>query len=273
MGDLIGKTLGQYQIVEEIGRGGMAIVYRAYQTSLQRYVAIKVLPPQFTFDTTFVQRFLQEARAAARLEHPHIVTIHDVGQQGDLYYIVMQELKGEPLNRLIQREGPLPLERVVRIVAQVASALDYAHAQGFVHRDIKPSNIIVGPDDHATLTDFGIAKAAEGTTLTKTGMLIGTPAYMSPEQVRGRRVDHRADIYALGVVCYEMLTGQVPFGGETPAVLHAHVYEPLPPLRSRRPDLPPALEKVLEKALAKEPEARYDSARPWPRRRRARGLP
>ena len=260
MPSLVGKTLGQYHVLEEIGRGGMAIVYRAYQPSLQRYVAIKVLPPQFTFDTTFVQRFLQEARAAARLKHPNIVTIHDVGEQDGVHYIVMEYLEGLPLNELLRREGALPLERVTRIVAQIASALDYAHAQGFVHRDIKPSNIIVGRNDHATLTDFGTVKAAAGTTLTKTGMLIGTPAYMSPEQVRGRRVDHRADIYALGVVCYEMLTGQVPFGGETPAVLHAHVYEPLPPLRSLNRQLPAAVEKAVNRALVKEPERRYQSA-------------
>jgi serine/threonine-protein kinase len=156
---MISTILGQYHILEEIGRGGMAVVYRAYQPSLHRFVAIKVLPQQFTFDTTFVQRFQQEARAAAKLEHTNIVTIHDVGEQDGTHYIVMQELHGEPLDKLIQREGQMSLERVSNIVAQIGSALDYAHQRGFVHRDINPSTIIEGPDDLAKLTDYGIAKA------------------------------------------------------------------------------------------------------------------
>lgn len=213
---LIGRTLGNYQILEEIGRGGMAIVYKAVQPSLQRHVAIKVLPPQFTFDTIFVQRFQREAVAAGRLKHPNIVTIYDVGEQGGIYYIVMEYLEGVILAELIRQQGPLPLQRVAHIAQQVASALDYAHGQGFIHRDIKPGNVIVGPGDHATLTDFGIVKAAEGTTLTRTGMMIGTPQYMSPEQIQGREIDYRADIYSLGIVCYEMLTGRVPFGGRDP---------------------------------------------------------
>ena len=185
--NLVGTALGNYQILEEIGRGGMAIVYRAYQPSLNRNVAIKVLPPHFTFDRQFVQRFLREAQAAASLRHSNIVVVHDVGEQDGLYYIVMEYLEGRTLEQLIEREGPLPPARVARMAEGIASALDYAHRRGFVHRDVKPANIFVGEDDHPTLTDFGIAKAASGTQLTRSGMLIGTPQYMSPEQAEGGR--------------------------------------------------------------------------------------
>ncbi len=260
MAELIGKTLGQYQIVEEVDRGGMAVVYRAYQPSLHRYVAIKVLPPQLTLDTTFVQRFLREARAAAQLEHPNIVTIYDVGEQEGIYYIVMPELKGESLRRLIRREGKLPLARVVHIVSQIASALDYAHAHGFVHRDIKPGNIIVDGDDHATLTDFGIVKAAEGAQLTRSMMMIGTPEYMSPEQAKGERVGPATDVYSLGITTYEMLAGRVPFKADSaPALLHKQVYERPRPVGVYATDLPSGVAGVLSKALAKDPVQRFES--------------
>lgn len=260
MSSLIGTTLGQYQVLEEIGRGGMGAVYKGYDTALDRYVAIKVLAPHLVWEKGFVERFLREARAAAKLDHPHIVTIHTVGQQGDFYYFVMKFLEGQTLAEIIHQQGALPLSRVTGIVEQVATALDYAHAQGLVHRDIKPANIIVSPGDQATLTDFGIAKAAEGTALTGTGTLVGTPQYMAPEQVRGQAVSPQTDIYALGIVCYEMLTGRAPFGGDTPAMLYAHVHESPPPLRSLNPHLPAALESVIGKALAKEPKERYGSA-------------
>jgi serine/threonine-protein kinase len=261
MKDLIGKSLAQYQIIEEIGRGGMAVVYRAYQPSLNRHVAIKVLPPQLTFDTTFVQRFQQEARAAARLQHPNIVTVHDVGEEAGIRYIVMQLLEGQPLNELIRQEGQMGLERVAGIVAQVGSALDYAHEQGFVHRDVKPSNIIVGSDGQATLTDFGIAKAAEGTKLTRTGTVMGTPEYMSPEQAKGEAVSRATDVYSLGIVVYEMLAGRVPFKAEsTVAVLHKQAYERPQPVRTHAPRLPRGVDGVLAKALAKQPARRFGSA-------------
>ena len=171
--DLVGKTIGNYQIGEELGRGGMAVVYRAYQPSLNRYVAIKVLPPQLAFDREFVQRFQREARAAAGLRHPNIVVIHDVGHQEGVYFIVMEFLEGLTLRELIEQAGRLPPRRVARIVEQVARALDDAHQQGFVHRDVKPPNIFVGKGDHVTLTDFGIAKAASETRhLTRTGTLM-----------------------------------------------------------------------------------------------------
>ncbi len=261
MTDLTGKTLGQYQILRELGRGGMATVYEAFQPSLGRTVAIKVLPPEFTHDTSFIQRFLHEARASARLEHPNIVAIHDVLQQGGYYFIVMQKLEGESLHHLILKAGRLSPERTSYILTQVAAALDYAHAHNIVHRDIKPANIIVGPGDHATLTDFGIAKAAEGTKMTQTGMMMGTPEYMSPEQAKGEPAGPASDIYALGLVTYQMLTGRVPFqANSTPALLYKHVHEKTPPLRQFAPDLPASIEGVVAKALAKEPAQRFRTA-------------
>jgi serine/threonine protein kinase len=257
--NLVGMTLGNYQIVEELGRGGMAVVYRAYQPSLNRYVAIKVLPPQLAFDRQFVERFLREARAAAGLSHPNIVVVHDVGEQDGLYYIVMEYLAGRTLKEVIEQVGRLPLGRVAHILEQVAGALDYAHQRGFIHRDVKPANIFVGENDRVTLTDFGIAKAAsEAEQLTRTGMLVGTPEYMSPEQAEGGTVDHRTDLYALGIVLYQMLTGQVPFKGNTPhSTLYAVVNQPPPPPRQINPALPPAVEAVVLKAVAKRPDQRF----------------
>jgi predicted Ser/Thr protein kinase len=259
MQDLTGKMLGNYQILEELGRGGMAVVYRAYQASLNRYVAVKVLPPQLSFDQEFVERFLREARAAAGLRHPNIVVIHDVGQEGGVYYIVMEYLEGRTLKEVIEQEGALPAGRVKRIVEQIAAALDYAHQRGFVHRDVKPANIFVGEGDRVTLTDFGIAKAGTETQhLTRTGILMGTPEYMSPEQAAGGVVDHRADLYALGVVLYQMLVGRVPYRGTTPhATLHAVIYEAPPMPRQLNPGLGAGLEAVVLKAIAKRPEDRY----------------
>jgi len=259
--DLVGRRLGNYDIVEEIGRGGMAVVYRAYQRSLNRHVAIKVLAPQLSFDQQFVERFQREARAAAKLQHPNIVVIHDVAHQQGIYFLVMELLEGRTLKQLIEQKGSLSPERAARIVEQVASALDYAHQQGFVHRDIKPANIFIGKDDRTTLADFGIAKAASETQhLTRTGMLIGTPEYMSPEQAEGGEVDYRTDLYALGVVLYQMLAGRVPFQSTTPhATLHAVIYEPPPPLRQLRPGLSSAVESAVMKSIAKQPAQRYQS--------------
>ena len=261
MDDMIGKQLGNYQIVGELGRGGMAVVYRAFQPSLNRYVAIKVLPPHLGLDREFVERFQREALASAKLRHPNIVVIHDVGHQQGIYFIVMELLEGRTLKQIIEQEGALSIERAHRIAEQVAAALDYAHQQGLVHRDVKPANIFIGKNDHTTLTDFGIAKAAsEAQQLTRTGMLMGTPEYMSPEQAEGEGIDYRTDLYALGVVLYQMLVGQVPFRGTTPhAILHAVIYEAPVPLRQVRPDLPPAIETVVLQAIAKRPERRYQS--------------
>jgi serine/threonine protein kinase len=259
--DFVGKSIGNYQIREELGRGGMAVVYRAYQPSLNREVAIKVLPPQLGLDRQFVERFQREARSAASLRHPNIVVIHDVGHESGVYYIVMEMLEGRTLRTLIEEEGRVVPRRATRIAEQVAEALDYAHQRGFVHRDVKPSNIFIGDNDHVTLTDFGIAKAASETQqLTRTGMLMGTPEYMSPEQAEGGTIDHRTDLYALGVVVYQMLVGRVPFTGTTPhATLHAVIYETPPPPRRINPDLSADLEAVVLKSVSKQAEARYQS--------------
>ena len=258
--NLIGQTLGKYHILEEIGRGGMGVVYKAHDSVLDRLVAIKVLAPHLTWDQEFVRRFLREAQSAARLKHPNIVTIYDVGQAQGYHFIAMDYLGGRSLAEIIRRQGPLPPERVAHLLTQIAQALDYAHARNLVHRDVKPGNVIVSPNDHATLTDFGVAKALTGTRLTQSGVMVGTPAYMSPEQVKQQPVGLAADVYSLGVVAYEMLGGRPPFEGDTPHVLYAHVYEEPRPLPQMNPKVSPAVGAVVQKALAKEPSKRYRSA-------------
>jgi serine/threonine-protein kinase len=258
---LIGQRLSKYEIQAEIGRGGMGIVYRGYDTMLQRPVAVKVLPPTFSFDQEFVARFQREAVLAANLHHPHIVTIHDVGEQAGNHYIVMELLEGETLDHWLHRYGAMTPPQAGQLLQQLASALDYAHGRGIVHRDIKPSNIMLSPDGQVKLMDFGLVRAGEGSQLTRSGVVLGTPEYMAPEQALGESVDGCADVYALGVVLYRMLTGHVPFSRSTPyAVTYAHIHEPPPPLRTLRPDLPPAVEAVVLKALAKQPAERYGRA-------------
>jgi serine/threonine protein kinase/ligand-binding sensor domain-containing protein len=262
MQEQIGRRLGAYQIVEQIGRGGMATVFKAYQPSMDRYVAIKILPSHYTEDESFVARFTQEARTLARLEHPHILPVHDYGEQEGTTYLVMRYVRAGTLKDLIDREGPMEVQEAARILGQVGSALDCAHSQGVVHRDIKPSNILIDQDGNTFLTDFGIAKlVAETAQLTASGAIIGTPAYMSPEQGMGQPVDYRCDIYSLGVVLYELVTGQVPFAAETPlAVLLKHINDPLPLPRQIKQDLPEGVERVILKAMAKAPDDRFQSA-------------
>jgi len=260
MWDLTGKTLGPYQIVSVIGQGGMGTVYKALQPSLNRYVAIKVLPEYLAQDEDFVQRFRHEATIAASLQHPNILNVYDVGQEDHLHYIVMQLLEGCTLAQLLEREKVLPLARTARIISQMASALDCAHQHHLVHRDVKPSNIFVGPGDHATLMDFGIVKALSGTRLTRTGVTVGTPEYMSPEQVEGQALDHRSDLYSLGVVLYQMVAGRVPFVADTPnSVLYAHVHKPPAPPSQLNPSIVQPVETVVLRALAKDPQARYQT--------------
>ena len=260
--DLIGQTLGKYEIIEEIGRGGMATVYRGYQASLNRHVAVKVLAGQLAKDETFRQRFVREAKAIAQLSHPNVVPIYDFGEEPSLeaIYIVTEFVEGGSLkDRLGQ---PLDVSTAVRIAADIANALDYAHSQGVIHRDVKPGNILLAKDGRALLSDFGIARMVQETRFTQTGLSVGTPTYMSPEQAKGQEVSSQSDIYSLGIVLYEMLTGRVPFEADTPvAVLHQQVYEP--PLRPRQLSsrIPKKVERAILKALAKDNQKRFCSAR------------
>jgi hypothetical protein len=267
MDGLIGKTLGPYKVLEKIGEGGMAVVYKGYQESLGRHVAIKVLRGELAHDPEFIARFRREALSVAKLSHPNILHVYDAGVVHSVYYIVMDYVEGGSLKDLIA-EGPLDVERAVSITAQLAEALEYAHRLGLVHRDIKPSNILLAPDPvteghvRPLLTDFGIARVLyEGTRLTRTGASIGTPEYMAPEQAEGEPSDGRTDIYALGIVLYEMLTSRVPFSAPTPAAtLYKQVHTPPPPLRQVDAGIPTWLEAVVDKALAKQPEHRFQRA-------------
>lgn len=258
--DLIGQTIGQYIITEQIGQGGMATVYKALQPAVERYVAIKVLPPHLSLNQTFIKRFQQEAKAIAQLEHPHILPVYDYKSEKEgIIYIVMRYLdSGTLVNRLKKPTDPA---KIVRLLMQVAKALDHTHQQGITHRDIKPSNILIDTHGGALLTDFGIAKImAKSQDLTE-GRIIGTATYMSPEQAQGQPVDGRSDIYSLGVILYQVMVGQPPFAAETSAaLLYKHVYEPLPRPRTIKPEISQAMEQVIIKVLAKNPADRYQTA-------------
>jgi serine/threonine protein kinase len=253
---------GRYTIERELGRGGMATVYLAQDLRHRRPVAVKILRPEVAA-TLGSQRFLREIEIAARLTHPHILPLHDSGEAGELLYYVMPFIGGESLRDRIHREGRLPVESAIRIAREVADALSYAHAQGVVHRDIKPGNILLEAG-HAVVSDFGIARAvtaAAGDEITTSGFAIGTPMYMSPEQVAGSRVDGRSDVYSLGCVLFEMLAGEPPFGGPSAQAVGAkHIKEPPPPLSQIRPDVPFSVSVALETALAKRPEDRFADA-------------
>jgi serine/threonine protein kinase/Tol biopolymer transport system component len=258
--NLAGQTLGAYRIIEQIGRGGMATVYKAYEPALDRYVAIKILPQYFAHDPDFATRFEREAKAVAKLNHPNILPIYSSGQEAGLTYIAMRFVEAGTLKEMLGQ--PLPLKTTADILGQIGRALDYAHQQGVVHRDVKPANVLMAEGKWALLTDFGLARMVESSVqLTKTGVGVGTPAYMSPEQGQGIKVDARTDIYSLGVVLYEMVTGKVPYEAETPmAVVLKHITAPLPLPREVNPDLPEAVERVILKAMAKAPEDRYQTA-------------
>lgn len=256
-----GKKLGaRYEILGSLGRGGMASVYRACQLDLDRDVAIKVMAEQFASDPTFTKRFQREANAIARLKHPNILTIYEQGEDNGLLYIVMELIEGDTLKDQLNIK-PITPERSAEILTQIANALDFANSKGIIHRDVKPSNVLMDQTGRAVLSDFGIAKMAEANTqLTSTGMGVGTPDYMSPEQAMGEPLDVRSDEYSLGVMVYEMLTGRVPFTGDTPiAIVMGHISKPLPSVRKDNTQIPLAVEQVLIKALAKKPEERYDS--------------
>jgi serine/threonine protein kinase len=256
---LIGQTLGQYRIIEQIGEGGMAAVFKAYQPGLNREVALKVLPPYFAKKEDFVERFTREAQAIGNLHHPNILPVYDTGQDKGYSYLAMRFI---PQARTLSDEmkSPLKTERIVELITQIAGALDQAHKAGIIHRDVKPSNVLLD-GSWALLSDFGLAKMVEGASeLTGTGVGMGTPAYMSPEQGMGKKVDHRTDIYALGIILYEMLTGIVPHRAETPiGTVMRRINEPLPLPRSINPNLPEAVERVLLKALATDPTQRFES--------------
>jgi eukaryotic-like serine/threonine-protein kinase len=258
--ELIGTTLGNCRIRSILGSGGMAVVYRGYQPNLDREIAIKVLPPTYKKDPAFLERFKLEARAMAQLTHPNIVTIHDFGEENDRLYIVMAYIAGGTLRDRLG--GPMNPQMVVQYIRDVASALAYAHERQIVHRDVKPANVLLDGEGRGILSDFGIAKVrAARDGVTRVGAGVGTPEYMSPEQCRGTAVDGRADIYALGVLAYEMLTGRTPFIADDYAALaHAHIYETPPPPSSINPRISPAVQAVVLKALAKEPAHRFQHA-------------
>ncbi|MCS6939550.1 MAG: protein kinase [Roseiflexus sp.] len=254
---LIGQHLGRYLVQEEIGRGGMARVYRAFDTSLKRTVALKVMAPHLALDPEFERRFEREAVTVANLRHPNIVTVYDIGEANGLRYIAMEYVRGRTLHAIIRERGALGLAMAISIIAPIADALDHAHAQGAVHRDVKPHNILIDIEGRVLLTDFGIAQAPDGERLTRTGIFMGTPEYISPEQASAQRVDGRSDLYSLAIVTYEIITGVVPFSGATPQLIMAHVQSPPPPPSSLAPREPPELDLVLARALAKRPEQRF----------------
>jgi len=255
-----GQMLGAYRIIGQIGQGGMATVYKAYQPSMDRNVAIKVLPSQLAESKEFATRFQQEARIIARLEHAHILPVFDYGESEGIAYFVMRYLEAGTLKDKMVAGRPLPLNEIDRIFTQLADALSYAHSHGVVHRDLKPANALVDSRGNLFLTDFGIAKILESASprLTQTDAIMGTPAYISPEQAQAQPVDQRSDIYSLGIILYEMVTGRVPFVADTPlAVILKHLSDPLPLPSSIKTDIPEAIEKVILKALAKNPEDRF----------------
>ena len=257
MGELIAE---RYELEELVGTGGMSSVYRAHDRLLERDVALKVLHPQFTADTDYVERFRREARSVARLSHPNIVTVIDRGEQDGRQFIVFEYVRGENLKTLLQRVGPLPEEEAVRLALQIARALGFAHDNGLVHRDVKPQNVLLNGDGQAKVTDFGIARSLDVGGLTQTGTVMGTSDYIAPEQARGSQVDAQSDIYSLGTVLYELLTGEVPFPGDNfVAVAMRHINEPPPSVRERRPDVSPRLDAVIRRAMAKEPRDRFGS--------------
>ncbi len=262
-----GAQIAGYRLEEEIGRGGMAVVYRAHDVRLDRRVALKILTPGLAGNRAFRQRFIRESRAAAAVDHPNIIPIFEAGESSGVLFIAMRYVQGRDLRTLLDREGTLPAAHVAYIIAQMASALDAAHARGLVHRDVKPANMLLdeaaGSDqrDHVYLSDFGLSKQSlAAADLTSAGQFLGTLDYVAPEQIEGRPVDGRADLYALACAAFEMLCGTPPFSRDQRlAVLWAQLSEPPPALTARRPDLPPAIDQVMASALAKSPSDRYAS--------------
>ncbi|MCT8139779.1 Stk1 family PASTA domain-containing Ser/Thr kinase [Anaerobacillus sp. CMMVII] len=260
---MIGKRIsGRYQILETIGGGGMANVYKAHDAILNRHVAVKVLRPQFSDDDEFIRRFRREAQAATSLSHPNVVSIYDVGEEADIYYIVMEYVAGLTLKQLIQQRGSLPIQETVNIIMQISSAIAHAHENHIVHRDIKPHNILISENGEAKVTDFGIARAMTSATITHTNSVMGSVHYLSPEQARGGLVNEKSDIYSLGIVLYEMVTGKVPFSGDTAvSIAIKHLQTEVPSPRKFNPTLPQSIENIILKATAKDPFYRYANVR------------
>jgi serine/threonine protein kinase len=257
----VGENVGPYRIIEQLGQGGMATVFKAYHASLDRYVAIKALHPAFNQDVTFEARFQREARVVAKLEHPNIVPVYDYAEYEKRPYLVMKFIEGDTLKAKLDK-GPLSSEEISKIVDAVGSALSYAHRQGVLHRDIKPSNVLVANDGQMYLADFGLARIAQsGESTLSSDMIMGTPQYISPEQAMGKKdLDERTDLYSFGVMLYEMVVGQVPFNADTPfSVIHDHIYSPLPLPHKVNKNVPESVERVLLKALTKERDDRYET--------------
>lgn len=250
---------GRYELIEKIGEGGMAVVYKGKDRLLNRYVAIKILRPEYTKDEQFIESFKRESQASARLSHPNIVGVYDVGKEGNIHFIVMELIDGKVLSEVIKEKGRIEYKEAISIIRQVASALSLAHKNQIIHRDIKPHNILITSTGVAKLADFGIAKAVSAATIVGgSSKIMGSVHYFSPEQARGAYVDERSDIYSLGVVLYEMLTGHVPFDGDNPvSIALMHINDPIPPLTKEVPAIPPQLEKIVNKATEKYQSNRY----------------
>ena len=250
---------GRYELIEKIGEGGMAVVYKGKDRLLNRYVAIKILRPEFTKDEQFIESFKRESQASARLSHANIVGVYDVGKEGNIHFIVMELIDGKVLSEVIKEKGRIEYKEAISIIRQVASALSLAHKNQIIHRDIKPHNILITSTGVAKLADFGIAKAVSAATIVGgNNKIMGSVHYFSPEQARGAYVDERSDIYSLGIVLYEMLTGKVPFDGDNPvSIALMHINDPMPSLTKEVPGIPPQLEKIVNKATEKYQSNRY----------------
>src|SRR5438445_5300608 len=248
----------RYELIELVGSGGMSSVYKARDTLLERNVALKVLHEHFTADEDYVERFRREARAVAQLSHPNIVTVIDRGEEDGRQFIVFEYIDGQTLKEIVEERGPLPVREAVELAIGVARGLAFAHSHGLVHRDVKPQNVLLNGDGKPKVTDFGIARSLDVQGVTQTGTVLGTSHYIAPEQASGRPVDAHTDVYSLGAVLYEVLTGEVPFEGENfVTVALKHVHEPAPSVLDRRPDCPLRLAAAVERALAKEPPDRF----------------
>ena len=260
---LVGKTLGQYEILAMIGRGGMGAVYKARQTSLDRVCGVKVLPRAYAADPSFLERFRREARGAAAISHPSVIQVYDVGQERGFHFIVMEFVEGDHLGKVVERDGRLPVIEALGMLKQVASALAAAHNLGIVHRDIKPSNLLLQPNGVVKVADFGLAKrSGMDINVTAPGTRLGTPHYMPPEVAHGQPADARSDLYSLGATFYHLCSGRCPVEGKTAAkVIHNLLHAEPPPLDEVAPDVPPKLRRVIQRLIARDPEARYQSAR------------